>query len=142
MAESIRREVAAGVRDPERLARFAARVERNRIDLNALLHDLKSQGKRIAGIGAPAKGMTLLNYCRIGPETLDFVTEKSTLKIGRFTPGMHIPVTADEELLNRKVDYGLLLAWNFAEEIMRNLHAYREGGGKFIIPIPTPRVAD
>jgi hypothetical protein len=94
------------------------------------------------GVSAPAKGMTLLNYCRLGPETLDFVTEKSTLKIGRYTPCMHIPVVPDEALLTSRPDYALLLAWNFADEIIANLRAYREGGGKFIIPIPTPRVVE
>ena len=84
--------------------------------------------------------MTLLNYCRIGTEILDFVTEKAELKIGRFTPGSHIPVRPDAELLRAQPDYALLLAWNFAEEIMRNLDEYRQKGGRFIIPIPTPRI--
>src|SRR5207245_1435526 len=84
--------------------------------------------KSIAGVSAPAKGMTLLNYCRIGTEVLDFVTEKAELKIGRFTPGSHIPVRPDAELLRAQPDYALLLAWNFAEEIMRNLDEYRKKG--------------
>jgi hypothetical protein len=84
--------------------------------------------------------MTLLNYCRIGPELLDFVTEKSTLKIGRFTPGMHIPVVGDEELIRQKPDYALLLAWNFADEIMGNLKEFAIGGGQFIIPVPEPHI--
>ncbi|HEX7193187.1 MAG TPA: class I SAM-dependent methyltransferase [Thermoanaerobaculia bacterium] len=142
VASAISREDAAGARDLQRLARFAADVERNRRDLTALLHEIRSTGARIAGIGAPAKGMTLLNYCRIGPETLDFATEKSTLKIGRFTPGVHIPVVSDDELTRRKPEYGLLLAWNFADEIMANLKTYTQGGGRFIIPIPHPRVAE
>jgi SAM-dependent methyltransferase len=140
--EAIAREEQAGTRDLERLARFAAEVEQNRAELTRLLFELRRDGKRIAAIGAPAKGMTLLNYCRLGPETLEFVTEKSTLKIGRFTPGTHIPVVGDEELLTRRPDYGLLLAWNFADEIMRNLRAYREAGGRFIIPIPHPRIVE
>jgi hypothetical protein len=84
--------------------------------------------------------MTLLNYCGIDNDILDFVTEKSTLKIGRFTPGTHIPVVEDNELLKEKPDYSLLLAWNFADEIMKNLDGYRKQGGKFIIPIPTPKI--
>jgi hypothetical protein len=84
--------------------------------------------------------MTLLNYCHIGTETLDFVTEKSALKVGRYTPGTHIPVLADEELLTRAPGYGLLLAWNFADEIMQNLSEFRARGGQFIIPIPSPHV--
>ena len=84
--------------------------------------------------------MTLLNYCRIGPETLDFVTEKSTLKKGRFCPGTHIRVVDDSELINENIDYALLLAWNFSEEIMSNLSEYKSKGGKFIIPIPHPKI--
>ncbi len=108
--------------------------------MTELLRDLRARGKRIAGVSAPAKGMTLLNYGRIGTETLDFVTEKSRLKIGRYTPGTHIPVVPDAELMAQRPDYALLLAWNFAEEIMENLREYRAAGGQFIIPIPEPRV--
>jgi hypothetical protein len=124
----------------ENLHRFAAAVAKNRSDLRELLLGLKSRGKRIAGVSAPAKGMTLLNYCGIGPDILDFVTEKAKLKIGRYTPGMHIPVLGDEALIERRPDYALLLAWNFAEEIMNNLKAFSDGGGKFILPIPNPRI--
>ena len=84
--------------------------------------------------------MTLLNYCRIGPETLDFITEKALLKVGKFTPGMHIPVVPDSDLMEKMPDYALLLAWNFADEIMRNLNEYRLKGGKFIITVPSPRI--
>ena len=84
--------------------------------------------------------MTLLNYCGLGPELLDFVTEKSRLKIGRYTPGQHLPVVSDDALLEQGCDYALLLAWNFAEEIMGNLKAFSDRGGKFIIPIPTPKI--
>lgn len=125
---------------PAALTRFGQTVQEHRRQLQDLLYDLKRQGRSIAAVSAPAKGMTLLNYCRLGPETLDFATEKSTLKIGRFTPGTHIPVLADAELLARQPDYALLLAWNFAEEIMRNLSEYRQRGGRFIIPIPAPRI--
>jgi hypothetical protein len=86
--------------------------------------------------------MTLLNYCDLGKDVLDFVTEKSRLKIGKFTPGQHIPVLPDEALMEEKPDYALLLAWNFAEEIMGNLSEYHDAGGKFIIPIPTPRILE
>jgi len=138
--EMLEIEQAKGVHSLDVLEQFARAVEQNRNDLNWLLHSLKREGKRIACASAPAKGMTLLNYCRLGNDTIDFVTEKSTLKIGRFTPGMHIPVVSDAELIERRPDYALLLAWNFADEIMANLSEYRERGGKFIIPIPTPRI--
>lgn len=122
------------------LNNFAKSVQRNREELTWMLKSLKRKGKRIVGVSAPAKGMTLLNYCRIGPETLDFITEKARLKIGRYTPGMHIPVLPDSELVRQKPDYALLLAWNFADEIMNNLKDYKNAGGKFIIPIPKPRI--
>jgi len=131
-----------GIHTLKVLNKFSEDVQKNREDFLWMLRQLKHEGKQIVGISAPAKGMTLLNYCRIGTETLDFVTEKSGLKIGRFTPGAHIPVVADEELIRQVPDYGLLLAWNFADEIMTNLKSYREKGGKFIIPIPTPRIIE
>jgi hypothetical protein len=138
----LEREKKLKLNHPATLKKFAGAVEDNRRSLMTLLHDLKKDGKRIAGVSAPAKGMTLLNYCRIGPELLDFVTEKSTLKIGRLTPGTHIPVVGDDALLGVKVDYALLLAWNFAEEIMGNLKEYGKRGGKFIVPVPVPRIVD
>jgi len=142
IGELLQLEQDRGVHARDRLEQFARAVEQNRNDLNWLLYSLKREGKRIACASAPAKGMTLLNYCRLGRETIDFVTEKSTLKIGKFTPGTHIPVVSDAELIERRPDYALLLAWNFAEEIMNNLAEYRAKGGKFIIPIPVPRIVE
>jgi hypothetical protein len=133
-------EIETALHAPETLHAFARAVEQNRRELVWLLHRLKAEGKKIAGISAPAKGMTLLNYCNIDGQVLDFVTEKSSLKIGRFTPGACLPVVADDHLVRENCDYGLLLAWNFADEIIRNLDAFRRRGGRFIIPIPTPRV--
>jgi len=121
-----------------KLRDFAKSVENHRIKLLQLLHDLKREGKKIVALSAPAKGNTLLNYCKIGPELLDYATERNPLKIGKFTPGMHIPVYSDEKLLEDQPDYALILAWNFAEEIIRNNSEYRNNGGKFIIPIPNP----
>lgn len=136
----LREEDGADLYSLDNLRKFSQRVEKNRNDLISLLHSLKVEGKKIAAVAAPAKGMTLLNYCKIGTETLEFVTEKSRLKVGKFTPGMHIPIFPDSELVANKIDYALLLAWNFADEIMSNLSEFKESGGKFIIPIPVPRV--
>ena len=124
------------------LKNFAKSVQRNREELTWMLKSLKHEGKQIAGVSAPAKGMTLLNYCKISTETLDFVTEKSTLKIGKYTPGTHIPIVPDSELIKQMPDYALLMAWNFADEIIKNLKDYKDAGGKFIIPIPKPHIID
>lgn len=136
----LRQEESDRLSSAEVLDDFASRVEDNRSKLVWLLQSLKEEGNRLVAVSAPAKGMTLLNYCRIGPELLDFATEKSQLKIGRFTPGTHIPVVADDELLKERPDFALLLAWNFSAEIMSNLSEFVKGGGKFIIPIPVPRI--
>lgn len=129
-----------GLYSHEKLRNFAGRVLSHKKNLIDLLLNLKKQGKKIVGISAPAKGNTLLNYCHIDHTFLDFITEKSSLKIGRFTPGTHLPIYPDEMLVAEKADYGLILAWNFAEEIMRNLSEFRNMGGRFIIPVPEPRI--
>ena len=108
--------------------------------MRTLLNELRAAGKRVVGISAPAKGNTILNYCKIGPELVQYMTEKSVIKRGSFTPGMHIPIVGDEKLLEDKPDYGIIFAWNFAAEIMKNNQAFAQQGGKFIIPIPTPRI--
>lgn len=140
VAEFIDRETRGEIYSMETLRRFADKVAANRRDLVALLRRLKGEGARIAAVSAPAKGMTLLNYCGIGKETLEFVTEKSALKIGKYTPGSRLPVLPDAALVEREIDYALLLAWNFKDEIMGNLSGFKNRGGKFIIPIPEPVV--
>jgi hypothetical protein len=124
----------------ERLKKFSNDVKEQKRELNVLLWKLKSEGKKIVGISAPAKGNALTNYCKIGTDLLDYITEKNPLKIGKYTPGMHIPILSDDKLLEDKPDYGLILAWNFAEEIIKNNEQFRKNGGKFIIPIPHPKI--
>jgi SAM-dependent methyltransferase len=120
--------------------RFASEVESIKRGLLDLLRGLKSESKRIIGYGAPAKGNTLLNYCGIGPETLDYVIDTTPSKQNLFTPGVHIPVVAPEKLKEDKADYLLLLAWNYAEEIFKKEETLRAKGVKFIVPIPEPRI--
>ncbi len=136
----IKEEERLGLHSNEALDEFAKRVAKNRSDLMFLIKDLMAQGKTIAIVSTPAKGMTLLNYCGITNRHVLFATEKTKLKIGRYTPGGHIPIVPDSELLAHQPDYALLLAWNFSKEIMENLKEYSNKGGKFIIPIPEPKI--
>jgi SAM-dependent methyltransferase len=119
---------------------FGAKVERLKTGLLDLLGMLKHEGRRIAAYGASAKGATLLNYFGIKEQTLDFVVDRSTAKQGLYTPGTHLPIYATEKLLESMPDYTLLLTWNFAREILEQQSAYRQRGGRFIVPIPTLQV--
>jgi hypothetical protein len=129
-----------GVGDVEFYRAFAARVEGLKGELRGLLAGLKAKGARVAAYGAAAKGSTLLNYFRIGRETLDFVADRSTYKQGRLMPGVRVPVVGPARLLEEQPDYVLLLTWNFAEEILEQQAEYRRRGGRFIIPVPEVRV--
>ena len=101
-----------------------------------MLKNLKNEGKKIAGIGAPAKGMTLINYCGIDTNFLEFVTEVSKLKINKYCPGTNLKILRDYELTKQKIDYAIIFPWNFKNEIMKNLNEFEKDGGKFIIPFP------
>lgn len=119
---------------------FAKRVQELRDTLIKLIADAKANGKRIAGYGAPAKGNTLLNYCGIGANDLDFIQDSTAAKQGLYTPGMHIPVVPPADFQANAPDIALMLAWNYQEEILGKEQAFRTNGGKFIVPIPMPRI--
>ena len=129
-------EAAKKLSDAATYVEFSKKIENNKQKLKELLHELKSKGKRIVGYGAPAKGNTLLNYFGIGPETLDYIVDDSPWKQGLYTPGTHIPVVSFDELQKRRPDYILILAWNFAESIMKKC----AGFSSFIIPVPKPQI--
>jgi SAM-dependent methyltransferase len=119
---------------------LARRVEALKAELTATLRRLKSEGKRIVGYGASAKGSTLLNTFGIDRALLDWVADRSTAKQGLLTPGTHLPIVAPERLAVEVPDYALLLTWNFADEIMAQQAAYRAAGGRFIVPVPEVRI--
>lgn len=133
-------EESLGIPGASYFADFAARVDELRQELRALLVDLKEQGHRLAAYGAAAKGATLLNSFGIGADLIDFVADRSEHKQGLYMPGVHLPIVAPERLLEEQPAEVLLLAWNFADEILAQQAAYRERGGRFVVPLPRPEL--
>ena len=138
--EWIEEESRRGINAEDSFAAFGDRVRANREDLRKLLGDLVADGKRVAAYGAPAKGNTLLNFCGVGTDLVEFTVDRNPLKVGRFLPGTHIPVLETGAILERMPDYVMILPWNLADEIMEQQAEYRERGGRFIVPVPEPRI--
>ena len=101
---------------------------------------VRREGKTVVGYGAPGKGNTLLNYCGIRTDFLDYTVDRSAYKQGRFLPGTHIPIYPPEKIAETKPDYILILPWNLKDEIMEQMAHIRDWGGQFVVPIPETRV--
>lgn len=142
VAEMLAEERDAGMLAVETYAAFADRVEQVRGELIGMLAELKRAGKTIAGYGAPAKGNTLLNYFRIGPETLDYLVDKNALKQGLYSPGMKIPIRSLDALEEERPDVLLVLAWNFFDEIRLQQSDFAAHGGQFLVPLPRPMLVN
>jgi len=133
-------ELAAGLDRMETYADFSEKVKRSKRNLLAFLIQAKGEGKRVAGYGAPGKGNTLLNYCGIRTDFVDYTVDRNPYKHGKFLPGTHIPIYAPDRIFETKPDYVLILPWNFKQEIMKQMAGIREWGGKFVVPIPNAEV--
>jgi hypothetical protein len=140
VAELRAREETAGFLDVATYTRFEDQVRATKRELLALLSGIKSDGKTIVGYGAPGKGNTLLNYCGIRTDFLDFTVDRNPYKQGRFLPGTHIPIYPPEHIDEVKPDYIFILPWNFKDEILAQMAHARGWGARFIVPIPKPAV--
>ena len=142
VTELLSREIEMGFEGLEYYAAFEEKVKETKRKILDFLIVVKRQGKTIAGYGAPGKGNTLLNYCGIRTDFLDYTVDMSPHKQGNFLPGTHIPIYSPGKIKETKPNYLFILPWNLKKEIM-NQHSYiRDWGGKFVIPIPELTVLD
>ncbi len=140
VADTLAVEKEAGLTDEETFRAFGRSIEANKQTLRTLLLDLKAQGKRIVGYGAPAKSCTLLNYYGIGTDILEYITDATELKQGLYTPGTHIPIVSPDILKKDTPDHIVLFAWNYADSILEREHDVRSRGSKFILIIPEVKI--
>jgi len=134
------RERALGYVDRSAHDRFSEQVKETKRALLEFLIDARRRGKSVVGYGAAGKGMTMLNYCGIRTDFVDFVVDRNPYKVGRYCPGVHIPVLPVDALWDARPDYVLILPWNLRDEISTQLAGIREWGGQFVVPIPTTEV--
>ncbi|HIZ37829.1 MAG TPA: class I SAM-dependent methyltransferase [Candidatus Ruania gallistercoris] len=142
LLELRRRELAAGLERPQTYELFAEQVRETKRKLLEFLIAVKREGAHVVGYGAPGKGNTLLNYCGIGTDFLDYTVDRNPYKHGRFTPGTHIPIHEPSRIAETKPDYVLILPWNLKEEIVAQLHYITEWGGRCVVPIPEATIVD
>lgn len=136
VGELVNLEKQMGLDKAETYRDFGTRIGVLKAELSTLLREKKEQGRTIAAFGAPAKATTLMYHFEIGPDLIDYIVDDSPLKQGLYSPGMHIPVVPSSAIYEKKPDDIVILAWNFAAPIMENHKAFKEQGGKFIVPLP------
>jgi 2-polyprenyl-3-methyl-5-hydroxy-6-metoxy-1,4-benzoquinol methylase len=142
VAELRERERGAGLERPGTYRKFAEQVKATKRSLLKFLIGARESGKNVVGYGAPAKGNTLLNYCGVRSDLLEFTVDRSPHKQGRFLPGVHIPIYAPEKIMQTRPDYVLILPWNLKDEIVGQMADIRAWGGRFVTPIPETTVLD
>jgi hypothetical protein len=142
VGELLALEAAKGYDRIERYRSFDEQARTVKRDLLEFLIGARRAGKKVVGYGAPGKGNTLLNYCGIRSDFLDFTVDRNPYKQGKFTPGTHIPILAPERLFEARPDYVLILPWNLEQEITQALAGIRAWGGRFVVPIPSVKVLD
>jgi len=135
------REEAARLAHIESYCSFAEKVKNTKRELLRCLIGIKREGKSIVGYGAPGKGNTLLNYCGVGRDFIDYTVDRNPYKQGQFTPGMHIPICSPDKIYETRPDYLLILPWNLKDEIMKQMADIRQWGGRFIVPIPEATIS-
>jgi hypothetical protein len=136
------REEAAGLHKADAYRAFAEKVKATKRALLRFLIDANAAGKVVVGYGAPAKGNTLLNYCGVRADLLEYTVDRSPHKQGQFLPGTHIPIYSPDKIRETKPDYVLILPWNLKDEVVEQMADIRKWGGKFVVPIPEVRVID
>jgi len=133
---AVAEEESLGLDKEDTLKSFGKQIDKLKTDLVTRLNKIKAEGKTVAGFGAPAKATTLMYHFGLGPEIIDFIVDDSPLKQELYTPGLHVPVVPATVIAERKPDYLVILAWNFAKPIMDNNQEYKQAGGHFIVPVP------
>lgn len=136
----LERETTAGLNAPETFAALSERINASRENLLGLLNQLKAQGKRVAGYGATSKSTTVTNFCGIGPDLVEFISDTTPGKQGKLSPGVHIPVVPYSHFVENRPDVALLFAWNHATEILAKEESFRAAGGQFVTYVPDVKI--